>query len=55
MWQVSVVHLATKPGLTQSLLILLFKISLLLTLTEDIIVQSEREEQDENQISEKKF
>ena len=54
-WQVSVVHLGTKSGQTHSLFILLYKIKLVLTLTEDIIIQSEPEKQDENQISEKKF
>ena len=40
---------------THSLLFLLFKLNLVLTLTEDIIIQSKPEKQDENRISEKKF
>ena len=51
---IAIVHLATKT-ITRILLILLFKLNLVLTLTEDIIIQSEPEKQIENQISEKKF
>ena len=53
MWQLSIVHLATNNN-THCLLILLFE-KLVLALIEDIVIQSEPEKQDKNQISEKIF